>query len=263
MSDLVTYDRHDDRAVVTLTAPEQRNALSRDVATALHEAVDRATEDEVRCLAVQGSGGTFCAGGDVQGMLEAVATDITPEERFERVGEAVTESVRAVYECPVPTVTKVDGPAFGAGATLAIAGDVTIASDRSKIGFGFRQVGLSVDSTTSYILPRTVGESVALDLVLTGELVDADEAESLGLFSRVVPSEEFEQRSRALVERIATGPTLALRESKDLLQAGLDRSLDEAMAAEEEAMKRSLGTADHEEGARAFAEQRDPEFSGE
>ncbi len=263
MSDSVSYDRHDDRVVLTLQAPEQRNALSKDVATALRDGVERAVEADVRCLVLQGSGGTFCAGGNVQGMIEAVASDAPPEARFEKVGEAVTGAVRAVYECPVPTVTKVDGPAFGAGATLAVAGDVTVASDRAKIGFGFRQVGLSVDSATSYILPRLVGEGAALDLVMTGELVEAERAESLGLFSRVVPTDEFEQRAQSLVDRIATGPTQALRESKQLVKSGLDRSLDEAMAAEAEAMKRSLATDDHAEGARAFAERRDPEFDGE
>jgi len=275
MSDVLTVDRVEDRLVLTLNDPDVRNALSVEMSEALQAAlapldppedwppVEADPEDSrVRCVVLQAAGQTFCAGGDIQAMIEGVATEMPPAERIEVAGEAVNRAVQALYECPLPTVAKVDGAAFGAGAALAIAADVVLASERARIGFGFRQVGLSVDSGTSYLLPRQVGESRALDLVMTGDLLSADRAEELGLFTRVFPEAEFEQRARGVVEQVAAGPTLALARSKELVRSGRDRSLSAAIDAELDALESTLGSADHREGATAFMEHRDPEFEG-
>jgi enoyl-CoA hydratase/carnithine racemase len=262
MSELVVFEMVGETATLTLNDPDLRNAMSVEMATGLQEKVARAEEADARCVVVQGAGGMFCAGGDVGAMVEGVATDMDIETRVEDYALKVNRAVQAVAECPIPTVAKVDGPAFGAGGALAIACDVVLASERAKIGFGFRQVGLSVDSGTSALLPRIVGESVAKELVYTGELVDAERASELGLFNRVFSTEQFEQESQAVVETIATGPTVALKESKRLIEAGRTRSVDEAIAAEKEALSTTLATADHAEGVRAFTEGRDPEFEG-
>lgn len=262
MSDLVRVDVAEETATVTLNNPDVRNALSVEMAEALISAVDEVEDSDARCLVVQGSGGYFCAGGDIKAMVEGVSTDMDIEERVEEFGLPINHAVQAVYECPLPTIAKVDGPAFGAGGALAIACDLVLASERSKISFGFRQVGLSVDSGTSYLLPRQVGENVAKELVYTGELIDSDRGARLDLFNRVFPDEEFEQRTQELVEHIATGPTVALRESKQLIESGPDRSFEETIEAEADSLRTTLATADHAEGARSFVEQRDPEFDG-
>jgi enoyl-CoA hydratase/carnithine racemase len=259
--DLLRVDVVEETATVTLTNPNVRNALTLEMARRLREAVE-GLDEELRCLVVQGSGGVFCAGGDVKAMVEAVNDGTPPAERVERVALPINRAVQAVAECSLPTVAKVDGPAFGAGGALAIACDLTLASDRASIGFGFRQVGLSVDSATSHLLPRVVGEKTAKELVFTGEMVDADRARELGLFSRVFPAEAFEQRARELVERVADGPTVALRSSKRLLEADHD-SPAAAVEAEAAALERTLGTADHAEGVAAFVEGRDADFAGE
>jgi enoyl-CoA hydratase/carnithine racemase len=138
-----------------------------------------------------------------------------------------------------------------------------LASERSKISFGFRQVGLSVDSGTSYLLPRQVGKNVAKELVYTGELIDSDRGAELNLFNRVFPDKVFEQRTQELVEHVATGPTVALQESKQLIESGPDRTFEETIETETDSLRKTLATADHAEGARSFVEQRDPEFDGE
>lgn len=262
MSELVQFESVGETATITLHNPDVRNALSVEMAEQLRSAVETAEESDARCVVLQGSGGYFCAGGDIKAMVEGVATDVDIERRVEDFALPINRAVQAVAECPLPTVAKVDGPAFGAGAALAIACDVVYASERAKLSFGFRQVGLSVDSGTSALLARTVGESAAKDLVYTGELIDSDRAASLTLFNRVFPTDEFEQRTQELIERIATGPTLALQESKRLIEGGRNRTVADAVDAEAESLRTTLASEDHAEGATAFVEQRDPEFEG-
>jgi len=192
MSEHVTVDTTGETATITLHDPDVRNALSAEMAEELQSAVDSAIDGESRCLVVQGSGGYFCAGGDVKAMVEGVASDVPIDQRIEEYALPVNHAVQAVAECPLPTIAKVDGPAFGAGAALAIACDLVLASERAKLSFGFRQVGLSVDSGTSALLARTVGVNVAKELVFTGELIDSDRAAELGLFNRVYSTDEFE-----------------------------------------------------------------------
>lgn len=262
MSELATVDIAGETATVTLEDPDVRNALTVEMAEAVRNAVERAEDADARCLVLQGGGDVFCAGGDVGAMMEAVAADVDVETRIEDYAVPVNRAVQSVAECSMPSVAKVDGPAFGAGAALAIACDVVLASERARISFGFRQVGLSVDSCTSYLLPRIVGENVAKELVYTGEHVDSERAADLGLFNHVYPTDEFDRRAGDVVERIATGPTVALEASKRLIDAGLSRSIAEAVDAETDALDEVLRSEDHAEGAYAFAEGRDPEFEG-
>jgi enoyl-CoA hydratase/carnithine racemase len=183
-------------------------------------------------------------------------------DQVDRIVEETAGAVSAVANCDLPTVAKLDGAAYGAGATLAIACDLLLASSSAKISFGFRQVGLSIDSGASYLLPRLVGENVAKELVFTGELIDADRAKDVGLFNRVFPDDEFDARVDDVVQRIATGPTVALRNSKRLLEQGLDSTFEQAVHNEAAMQVVSAETDDHAEGVRAFVEKRDPEFEG-
>lgn len=259
----IDYERSDEIATITLTNPALRNALTVGMAKEITEAIGDVEDSEVRCLVLQGSEGTFCAGGDIKSMLEGFSDDRGMEEMIEEVALPVNRSVQHVYECSVPTVAKVDGAAFGAGASLALACDVVLASERAELSFGFRRIGLSVDSGTSYLLPRIVGQKKAMDLVYSGDLIDAERAEELGLVSRVFPDEEFDERTREFVESVATGPTVALSHSKELLQHGGNRSFDEVIEAEKEGLRASFQTDDFETGVRAFVNKQTPEFDGE
>ncbi|MFC7133768.1 MULTISPECIES: enoyl-CoA hydratase/isomerase family protein [Salinibaculum] len=262
MSELVTLEIVDETATLTLNDPDVRNALTVEMAEGVQSAVAEAEAENARCLVVEGAGGVFCAGGDVAAMMEGVAADVDIETRIEDYALPVNRAVQAVAECPMPSVAKVDGPAFGAGGALAIACDVVLASERARISFGFRQVGLSVDSGTSHLLPRLVGENVAKELVYTGELVESDRALDLGLVNHVYPEEEFDERADDLVADIASGPTVALEASKRLLEAGPTRDIDAAIEAEADALAETIASEDHSEGAYAFAEGREPEFEG-
>ena len=249
-------------ATVTLNRPERRNALSRHLSDSLRDRLAEVAESDARCLVVEGAGGAFSAGGDIEAMREQLGSDTPMDERVRALERTTSETLARLVTFPLPTIAKVDGVAFGAGANLAIACDVQLASDEAGIGFGFRQVGLSVDAGTSYLLPRVVGENVAKELVFTGELVDAERALDLGLVNHVYPADEFDARADEFVERVATGPTVALRHAKRLLGEGLDKSVDRAMSDEATAQGVVFGTDDHAEGVRAFLEDRDPDFEG-
>ncbi|MDZ7746071.1 MAG: enoyl-CoA hydratase-related protein [Halobacteriales archaeon] len=262
MSDkAVLVDVTDGVATVTLNRPERRNALSDEVSTGIIDAIDDLEgRDDVRCLVLTGAEGTFCAGGDVSSMAGQSDDDQQLHDVVRHIQDETSRVIRRVYEFRKPTVAKLDGVAFGAGANLAIACDCVVASERARISFGFKQVGLAVDTGTSYLLPRIVGESVAKELVFTGELVEAARANEIGLFNHVY--ESFEEESEAFIESIAQGPTVALETSKQSIEQGF--SLDLKAAQDNEATNQAavFETDDHAEGTTAFMESREPEFEG-
>jgi enoyl-CoA hydratase/carnithine racemase len=259
----VLLERDDGVARLTLNTPEKRNALSDRVAGGIIDALADVEGSDARCVVVEGAGPAFSAGGDINAMVERHERDAPTPEAVERVIQRIGRSVQRLVECPLPTVAKVDGPAFGAGANVAIACDIQLLSEGAKMGFGFRQVGLAVDSGTSYLLPQLVGDNIAKELVFTGELLDAERAAELGLANHVYPASEFEEAAEALVDEIAAGPTVALRTSKRLLRYGRDAALSEAISHEAVAQGTVFDSADHEEGISAFKESRAPEFDGE
>ena len=260
--DSVTLDVDDGAATVTLNEPDRRNALSTQMSAGVRDALADVAESDARCVVVEGAGGAFSAGGDIAAMRERLDSDTPIDERVRELERTTSETIARLATFPLPTIAKIDGPAFGAGANLAIACDVQLASDDASVGFGFRQVGLSIDAGTSYLLPRIVGENVAKELVFTGELVGAERALDLGLVNRVYPADEFDERADEFVERVATGPTVALRHAKRLLGEGLDKSVQRAMSDEATAQGIVFETDDHEEGVAAFLEDREPAFEG-
>lgn len=264
-SDAVLLDRDEETGVATITLnnPGLRNALTADVADGIVDALDALEGSDARCVVVTGSEGSFSVGGDVNAMMELQSGGWTLDEAVRHIIQNTGRCVQRLAECEFPTVAKVEGVAVGAGANVAIACDVQLMSEEARIGFGFRQVGLAVDSGTSYLLPRIVGDNVAKELVFTGELLDADRALELGLVNHVYADEAFDERVDAFVEKIASGPTVALRTSKRLLDQGWERSLSSAIANEAGAQSAVFETADHTEGVESFMGNRSPEFRGE
>ena len=249
-------------ATVMLDRPEVRNALAEPTARRLRERFETIAESDARCVVVEGSGTAFCAGGDIGAMVEGVESERPPAERADSFLSAIQDAIEAVHDCRLPVVAKIDGAVFGAGAGLALACDVQLASPDAKIGFGFRRVGLAVDSGISYFLPRIVGPTKAKELVFTGELLDADTARELGIFTRLFEHEAFEEGVENIVETIADGPTVALSQAKRLLDRGTESTFEEALDREIAAQGLAFSTEDHAEGTTAFLEQREPEFEG-
>lgn len=260
--DPVLLDIEDGVATITLNQPERRNALSKDVGDGIFEALEDVEGSDARCVVVTGAGGAFCAGGDIDRMRRAFEHQPPLHERAQRIGRTTQRLIGRLVDVELPTVAKIDGPAVGAGANLAIACDLQLASERSVMGFVFRQVGLSVDAGTSYLLPRLVGENVAKELVFTGDIFSAEKAEELGVINHVYQDDEFEEQVDEMVEDIASGPTVALGHAKRLIGDGFDKTLRRALQDEAHAQGLVFGSADHREGVEAFLEERDPEFEG-
>jgi enoyl-CoA hydratase/carnithine racemase len=263
MSEEAVLTEIDDQiATVTLNNPDMRNALTADVSAGIVEALDHIEGSDARVVVFEGAGTAFCAGGDINTMMEGLSRDVPAWQKAEEVMRSLHRAIERIVRFPLPTVAKIDGQAFGAGASLAIACDIQVAREDVEMSFAFRKVGLAVDSGTSWMLPRLVGENLAKRLVLTGQVFTAAEAEEMGVVTDAVPEEAFEETAAEIVAEIATGPTVGLKISKRLLRQNATKSLTEALDDEATAQALALGTRDHEEGASAFMERRDAEFEG-
>ena len=249
-------------AWITLNRPERMNAFAGTMRSDLAEALaDAGARRESRAIVIKGAGRAFCTGADVGVMgdlLEHQDTDTFAG--FVAAGSAV---VRRIREIPCPVIAAVNGPAAGAGASLAIACDVRVASDQASIGFTFARIGLHPDWGATYTLPRLVGPGRAAELMLSGRMVPAAEAEQLGLFERVFPDEQFATEVERFAVEIAAKPPLALAALKASLSRTWDSDLDAMLDRESEAQLACFASADAREGITAFREKRTPTFIGQ
>jgi 2-(1,2-epoxy-1,2-dihydrophenyl)acetyl-CoA isomerase len=246
-------------AVLTLNRPEARNALDMTMRRDLEAALLRLADDqEVRVLVVRGAGEHFCAGGDVKLMRDNPMTAVEGQSRV----EAINRAILALAGFRAPTIAMVDGAAAGAGCNLALACDLVIASDRARFGEMFARIGLIPDAGGTYFLPRRVGLARAKELVFTGDIIDAREAERIGLINRVVPVADLEREALALARRIAAGPPRVLAAAKALLDRAPGLDLESALHWEALTQGSMIASADHREGLRAFFEKRPPRFTG-
>jgi 2-(1,2-epoxy-1,2-dihydrophenyl)acetyl-CoA isomerase len=255
MSDqvLLTADRGGVRTL-TLNRPERKNALNPQLWEELADALRAAARDaELRALVITGAGGAFCSGADI-GNPE----DIHPRHKLRRL----TEVALALHELTVPTIAKVTGVAVGAGWNLALGCDFVVATPESRFCQIFAKRGLSVDLGGSWLLPKLVGLQQAKRLVLLADMIDAEEAQSLGLVTWVRPADEIDTYVDDLADRLAAGPPVALAQSKALLNDGATATLREALANEARAQPGNFATADSAEAYTAFAQKRDAQFTG-
>jgi enoyl-CoA hydratase/carnithine racemase len=262
MSDILEYEVSDHIATVTLNRPEAMNALTRELYGDLEAAFRDAHRDpEVRCVIVTGEGRAFCSGDDVKQLMLGEQRD-TSQQRLRDVRPRPTPAAVAILECDKPVIAAVNGPAVGWGMELALFCDIRIASDRAKFGELFIKRGLVADVGGLWRLPNIVGQSKAAELLFTGEVIDAAEAERIGLVSRVVPHEELMAATRELASKIAANPPIAMRYMKEGLRVGARGNLQDTGAFVGSALAYLFTTEDHREGALSFVERREPVFKG-
>jgi 2-(1,2-epoxy-1,2-dihydrophenyl)acetyl-CoA isomerase len=243
-------------ATITLNRPDTLNALNTTMRRELREALKAASrDDDVRAVVITGEGRGFCAGADLRGGAG--------EREFRRVlTDEYHPLVEAIRRLPKPVVASVNGVAAGAGVSLALAADLVLAADDARFVAAFGRVGLLPDSGLTRTLVRALGRHRATQLLLSGEPLSAADARAAGLLAGVVPSAELSQATVTLARQLADGPTAAIGLTKRAINIAEDSSLDEGLAAEAALQELAGRTADHAEGLAAFAEKREPRFTG-
>jgi enoyl-CoA hydratase/carnithine racemase len=256
------FELSDGVGTFVLARPTRLNALTFEIYRELREALDETGErDDVRALVLTGEGRAFCSGGDVEDIIGQLFTrDAKGLLAFTRVTGALVASLRRVRK---PVVAAVNGVAVGAGAVIALACDVRIASADAKFGFLFPRVGLcGADMGAGYLLPRVVGLGHASELLLTGDTIGADEALRIGLVNRVVPAPECLSAAQALAARFARGPAFAHGMTKQMLESEFAMTLDQAIEAEAQAQAICMQHADFRAAFEAWRAKRNARFEG-
>ncbi|MBF8188558.1 enoyl-CoA hydratase/isomerase family protein [Nonomuraea sp. K274] len=248
-------------ATIVLDRPETMNSLTIETKDALLDALRRAAADSgVRAVLLTGSGRAFCAGQDLRqhagNLEEGFGLANTVREHYNPI-------VELIATMPKPVVAAVNGVAAGAGASLAFACDLRIASEKAKFALAFAGIGLGPDSGASWTLQRLVGRGRAAELMLLGEPLDAARALELGLVTRVVPADDVLKTAQDLVVRLAQGPTLAYAATKQALAYAATHSLPDSLAMEAALQDKCAATADHLNATRAFLAKEQPVFAGE
>ncbi|HEY1470668.1 MAG TPA: enoyl-CoA hydratase [Candidatus Acidoferrum sp.] len=260
-SHVLLENRQGPIVTLVMNRPTRLNALNKDLSNALNDALVRIANDPtINVVVLTGAGRAFCAGGDLSEIGKGrERDDISEVAPILRSGMLAVLNIRSM---PQPVIAAVNGPAAGAGMNLALAADIRIATEESVFGQNFANVGLFPDYGGTYFLPQLVGPSIAAEMFYTGEMIDAKTACRLGLLNHVFPFDRFENEVRALAQKIASGPQIAIRAVKHTLFAREHDALNEALEREVDFQLKCFYSEDCREGIRAFHDKRPPKFEG-
>lgn len=256
----LTFDVTDGVATIGLNRPDAANAINLALARDLMHASIRCDEDPgVRAVLLTGSGRFFCAGGDLKSF---VAQGETMPGHLKEVTTYLHAAVSRLARADAPLIGAVNGVAAGAGMSLVCACDIALAAESASFTMAYTRVGLTPDGSSTYYLSRAVGLKKALELTLTNRLLNAADAEAIGLVSRVVPDGGLATESRELTAQLAQGPTRSFGLTKQLFREGWSGTLETQMELETRAIADAARTADAREGIAAFIEKREARFEG-
>ena len=257
-----TMEKSEGIATITLDRPDKLNALNIRETLQIYELLDDFEKDKaVRAVVFTGAGRAFSVGHDVDELADTTSRTIVDKEVDERSAILFTQRI---YNLEKPTIAAINGIAVGAGLAMTLAFDIRIASDNAKFGFVFPKRGLaSADFGCTWFLPRLVGAGWASELLLTGDIIDAQLAERIKLVNRVVPAEELPAATKQLAEKLASGPPLGLKMTKRALALATTSDLLSVLNYEVAAETICLETKDHQEGIKSFMEKRPAKFTGE
>src|SRR5260221_1153941 len=272
LNDLIV-ERRDGVLYLTMNRPDKLNALSDQMIAGLLEELNRAAHDrEVGAVVLTGAGRGFCAGGDIGRMRErnegggthaqsASAGEQGIQTRISQLRRSEEVSL-LLHEMPKVTIGAINGPAAGAGLSIALACDLRIASDNARFGTAFARVGFSGDFGGTYLLTQLVGPAKARELYFTAEVIGAEEALRLGMVNRVVPAESLTEEVQAFAKRLAAGPVVAYSYMKAHLNLALKSDLRTILDRESYGQTLTGLTEDHKEAVKAFLEKREAKFKG-
>lgn len=247
-------------ALISLNRPDVFNSFNREMAFEMQDALKNAAQNnEVRAILITGNGKAFCAGQDLKEVTQPelnLGFKAILEEHYNPI-------IRLIRETSKPIVAAVNGVAAGAGANIALACDVVVASEHAAFIQAFSKIGLIPDSAGTFFLPRLIGFQKASALMMLGDKIDAVEAERLGMIYKYFSAEKFEEESIKLVEKMAQMPTKALALTKEAMNQSFTNNLDEQLALESKFQIEAASSKDYKEGVNAFVEKRKPKFEGE
>ncbi|GAA4743424.1 enoyl-CoA hydratase-related protein [Flavisolibacter ginsenosidimutans] len=245
-------------AHITFNRPEKYNAFNREMALLLQEKLDACQSKDVRCVYITGSGKAFCSGQDLEEVVDPNGPKI---EHI--VGEHYNPIITRIRKLAKPVVAAVNGVAAGAGANIALACDIVVASQNASFIQAFSKIGLIPDSGGTFFLPRLIGWQKASALMMLGDKVSAEEAERMGMIYKFFPAETFEEEAKKIARTLATMPTKGLTFTKMLLDNSFKNSYEDQLEDEENFQQRAGSTKDYKEGVDAFLQKRRPNFIGE
>ncbi|MEP5152981.1 enoyl-CoA hydratase-related protein [Planktotalea sp.] len=252
----ITYDVSDNIATITLDRPDVMNALSTQMRAEVTDAVRQGGKD-ARCVVITGAGRAFCSGQDLGDRANAGNMDLERTLRDE-----YQPMLNAITDCPVPTISAVNGAAAGAGANLALGADVVIASERAYFMQAFAKIGLIPDAGGTYFMPRQMGMAKAMGAALFADKITATQAEEWGLIWEVVPEDDFAATWKERARYLANGPTAAFADIKKAIRTSYENSLEEQLTLEAKLQGKCGQTRDFKEGVLAFLDKRPASFEG-
>jgi enoyl-CoA hydratase/carnithine racemase len=256
------YAVNDGVATLTFNRPEVMNALTFEVYAQLRDLFETLRyDDAVRVVILTGAGDSFCSGGDVHKIIgELLKRDMQGHLEFTRMTGAVVHNMRLLDK---PIIAALNGMTAGAGAVIALASDLRIASEKARFAFLFTRVGLTgADMGAGYLLPRVIGMGRAFELLLLGDTIDMATAERYGLVNKIVPHDDLLSAAQVWAKRLAQGPTLAISMTKHMLNSELSMDLASAIEAEAQAQALMLMGEDHRRFYEAFKAKEKPTFIG-
>lgn len=254
--DVIEYSVSDDIATLTLNRPDVMNALNTQMRAEITHAV-KASEKDARCLVMTGAGAAFCSGQDLGDSGSAANLDMERTLRDEYV-----PMLRAIFDCKIPTISAVNGAAAGAGANLALAADVVIATESAFFLQAFTRIGLIPDAGGTYWLPRQMGSAKAMGAALFADKISAQQASDWGMIWEAVADDAFQAHVHARATHLAKGPTVAFAHIKEAIRGTYDNTLDEQLALEARLQGNCGHTRDFKEGVMAFLEKRPANYEG-
>ncbi|MDB4448077.1 enoyl-CoA hydratase-related protein [Roseivirga sp.] len=259
MFEFLKYDVKDGVATITLNRPDVYNALNNEITYELQAAFkDAKRNNEVRVVVLTGEGKAFCSGQDLK------ASSAEPNRSFsDSIHKRYNPIIKAIRNLPKPVICRLNGVAAGAGCSFAIACDIVVASESAKLIEVFVNIGLVLDSGSSYFLPRLLGSSKAFELATMGTRVSGKEAEAMGLINKCVADESLDEAVKVYTDYYAKAPTKAIGLMKKMLNKSQGATLSEMLDYEAYNQDIAGATFDHKEGVQAFLDKRLPEFKGE
>jgi 2-(1,2-epoxy-1,2-dihydrophenyl)acetyl-CoA isomerase len=245
---------------ITINRPDAMNSLSPTLVRELNAAFDDIEGDNTtKVVVLTGAGRAFCAGGDLQSMSDPNMGSIASRDFVHGAGKVAYKMINLQK----PVISAVNGDAVGAGFGLALAADIVIASQKARFGAIFVRVGLVPDTGLSYTLPRIVGQAKAKELCWAGDIIDAAEAQRLGIVTKIVPAEQLESEAIGLANKLAIGPSRSMGLTKMIMNKSIALgNLDAIIEYEAEAQALCFQDEDFKEGIKAFREKRQPKFKG-